>query len=163
MKHQDGFLGPFKNRAWHVPRWLQRLDAVTIALAQRAALVRPTRTRTHAHTRATALAGPTAGFALLATATCCYAQVRTHAGHHASASGPSHSAPPLSSASLGPHTVASLDRERWATYVHSHHQRRVRLHRCAVVPSSCCCRPLRHVTAYVASCHHAAASHGREC
>lgn len=55
---------------------------------------------------------------------------------------------PLLSASPCPHMATSLDREHWVARVHSHH-----LHRCAAVPSPCCCRPLHCAIAYAALRH----------
>ena len=55
-------------------RRFRRRGVVTVARTQRYRAGYPTRTRTHARTRTTTLAGPTTGSTVLATATCGFAK-----------------------------------------------------------------------------------------
>ena len=142
LKHRGEFLERFKNRAWHIPGWLQRLDAVTVASARRTMLV-----RRRARTRTPACVPP--------RWPCCWPLPPAVAPKHAL----------VCATTLVPADLAALLRRgrlpRWAAHVRSHHRRRVRLshpatscspardHAC--VASLGCCRTVP-LTLTVASC-----------
>jgi len=108
LKHRGEFLERFKNRASHVPGRLQRLDAVTVALAWHAVLV---------HRRACART-PTR---VPSRWPCCWPLPPTAAPKHALAC----------ATTLVPVDPAALLHRgrlpRWAARVRSHHRRCARL------------------------------------